>query len=256
MLTGVAPASDAPSLAYQPGIGGFCGPEVGVVEIGGPAYPGPTRAVGLPVFVCMAGSAGDAVKVSIRPPSGRPIVLPTQILPAGSSRSPTSSLQLKVLVQASPPPTRYRISSGDEMLMAGRLHGDGTGEYRVRASGGDIDDQTSFTLEPAPTPQILNLDADDFIHVDKGSRLSFAVRGKRPLARFDVGVYGPEDEQGRSLRRTAVAARANKRGEAVVTLDIAPSSDAGRFSAVLEPYVRSPGVNTGAEPAVADFTVE
>jgi hypothetical protein len=163
---------------------------------------------------------------------------------------------LNVLVQASPPPVRYRIISGDEVLAAGRLRGDGTGRYRIRASGGGIEDHASFTLEPAPRPQIVNLNADDFIHVDKGSRLSFAVSGKRPLARFDVGIYGPEDEQGRSVRRTSVAARTNKRGDAVVTLDVAPSSDAGRFSAVLEPYTRRGGDNTGAEPQVADFTVD
>ena len=64
------------------------------------------KRVGLPACVCIGQfPSPGAGTVSITPPSGRTIVLPTQTLPVNRN------LLLEVLVMPSPPRTRYRITN-------------------------------------------------------------------------------------------------------------------------------------------------
>ena len=60
------------------------------------------------------------------------------------------------------------------------------------------------------------------------------------------------DTKRRCALRTTIAARANKRGEAIVTLDVSASAEWGGYKAVLEPYRP---ISDGWYPEVASFEI-
>ena len=106
------------------------------------------------------------------------------------------------------------------------------------AQGGDASASTTFVLEPAPLPRLLSLSGANPT-VARGGRVKFGVAGKKPLSKFEVGIYGPQgtDESGSPSYpvRTVLTARADKRGEAVIALDTLASCPTGHFVAVVDP---------------------
>ncbi len=150
---------------------------------------------------------------------------------------------------------RLRVTREEVAVATAPLTGNGSGRYTVVASGGGKRTTDTFTLEPAPVPQLLDL--SDTGRVDRGGRMRFAATGQRPRSVFRVGIYGPQPANPTGTNavplRTIIAARADVRGEAIVILDVAPSSDLGGYHAVLEPYT-----NTGKlrNPRLVDFIVE
>lgn len=195
--------------------------------------------------------------MSITPPRDRTIVLPTQ---AFAGTGDYLDIDLEVLVLPSPPATRYRISRDDLLVTSRSLRGDGSGAYRVRVSGGGVEKTTTFVLEPPPSPRLVNL-TDDVMKVVPGTRLQFGAAGKKPLSTFRVAIYGPlptyaDRPRTASLLRTTMVARADKRGEAIVTLDVLASSDTGLFYAVLDPKTPPPDPKGVIDPRIAEFEVE
>jgi hypothetical protein len=222
------------------------------VDAYGAGYNGAEIEVGLDVHVCVGAFPAGKVDVSIRPPVGRTIVIPPQTFPPTTTR-PTITFLVRVL--PSPPRVRYRITREGLPVATGPLSGNGSGRYTVIASGGGRQTEESFTLLPAPVPQLLNLDVSERVAV--GGRLRLAATGQRSLTLFRVGIYGPQSATPTGSNpvplRTSIAARADRRGEAIVTLDVAPRSDRGTYYAALEPYQ-----NTGKirSPRLVTFVVE
>jgi len=252
VLTGARPSDTSKSFAYAPGIGNGCSLAPEEVSAYGAGYSGADIEVGLYVHLCVGEFPGGTVDVSITPPRGRTIVVPRQSFPRSATR-PTITFLVRVL--PSPPHVRLRVTREEVAVAAAPLTGNGSGRYTVIASGGGKRTTETFTLGPAPVPQLLDL--GDTGRVDRGGRIRFAATGQRPRSVFRVGIYGPQPANPTGTNavplRTSVAARADERGEAIATLDIAPSSDLGEYHAVLEPYT-----NTGKlrHPRLVDFIVE
>lgn len=252
VLTGAPSSGASKSFAYAPGIGNGCSLPPEDVSAYGAGYSGAEIEVGLFVHLCVGEFPGGTVDVSITPPRGRAIVIPRQAFPRSATR-PTITFLVRAL--PSPPEARLRVTREEVPVAGGPLTGDGSGRYTVVASGGGKRTTETFTLEPAPVPQLIDL--GDTGRVDRGGRMRFAATGQRPRSLFRVGIYGPQPANPTGTNavplRTAIAARSDERGEALVTLDIAPSSDLGEYHAVLEPYT-----NTGKlrHPRLVDFVVE
>jgi hypothetical protein len=251
-LTGAPPSGETKSFAYTPGVGNGCSlpPEaVSAYGAGYPGHDGPDIEVGLPVHVCVGEFPGGSVDVSITPPLGRTVVVPKQTF----TRS-NSTITLIVRVLPRPPQVRIRVTRLGVPIATGALRGDGSGRYTIVASGGGKRTTETFTLEPAPVPQLVDL--GDSEQVEPGGRARFAATGQRPLSLFRVGIYGPQSSNPTGSNpvplRTTIAARADRRGEAIVTLDIARTSDLGTYYAVLEPF---PSVDSLRHPRLVVFFV-
>jgi hypothetical protein len=181
--------------------------------------------VGSPMYVCIGRFPSPNVDVSITPPVGEPIVLPTQVFAPKQQ-----SIILSISVLPSPPRTRYQVTSNRSGLdVRGTLSGDGSGSYTVHASSGGAEQNDTFTLDVAPLPRVLVPDDE----VAPGERVQLEVGGVRPLGLFRVSVFGPFTSGSTHQLRTTVVGRGNKRGEAVVTLDVQAGSDVGPYCVVL-----------------------
>jgi hypothetical protein len=250
VLTDAPPAEAAGSLKYSPGLGGTCvdpqPPET--FYTWGYGFGRESRlAVGSPMFVCIGRFTSPEVNVSVTPPEGRSLVLPTLSF---VGNEPT--IVLSVSVMPRPPATRYRITRRNEVLASGLLDGDGIGTYQLEASGGGMPKTTSFMLDPPPSPRLLSPNGN-YEDVAQGGRVSFGVAGVERFKLIQVSVFGPEKAGSRNQLRTKIVGRANKRGEVVLTLDI-QSSESGLFCALLEPYAHDLRGN-GFDPRVDCFYV-
>ncbi len=225
------PAEEGASLKFSPGVGAeSTSPCEASPLLEAPQTPGN---VGLPVSLCIGQFPTAAIQVTITPPRGPIIRLRDQTIASGSR-----GVGVTMLVTPSPPVTGYRITDDRGVAAEGSLRGDGSGTYTVNARGGDASASTTFVLEPAPTPRVINLTAVGPA-VAPGGRLQFGVAGKKPLSKFEVGIFGPDgqDLSGNDAYplRTVVVARANKKGEAVIAVDTLASCPTGEFVAVLDP---------------------
>ena len=252
VLTGAAPSGGSKLFPYTPGIGNGCTlppEEVDAYGAGYPGHGGPDIEVGLPVHVCIGEFPGGSVDVSITPPRG-----PTVVVPKRTFTRSMSTITLIVRVLPSPPQLQLRVTQLGAPLATGPVRGDGRGRYTVEASGGGRRTTETFTLEPPPVPQLVDL--DDSERVAPGSRAQFAATGQRPRSLFRVGVYGPQRANPTGANsvplRTTITARADRRGEAIATLDVARSSEPGEYFAVLEPY---PSVDALRHPRLVVFFV-
>jgi hypothetical protein len=228
VLTGTPPDEDASALAYGPGFGGTCaGPQdPETLFVWGYGFGSLEHyTVGSPMYVCIGRFPSRNVDVSITPPVGEPIALPTQTFVAKQQ-----SIILAVSVLPSPPRTRYQITSNRSGLdVRGTLSGDGSGSYTVQASSGGVEKNDTFTLDVAPSPRVLV--PDDL--VAPGGRVELDIAGVRPFKAFRVSVFGPFTDAPTGPLRTTIIGRGNKRGEAVVTLDVQAGSDIGLYCVVL-----------------------
>jgi hypothetical protein len=84
--------------------------------------------------------------------------------------------------------------------------------------------------------------------------MRFDVAGQVPLERFEVSVFGPSTASGSPLRTTIVG-RANRRGMAVVMLDVQRDSETGDYCALLEPYTRAPARAGQLDPHISCFEI-
>ncbi len=250
VLTDAPPAEEAASLAYSPGVGGTCAgvqPPETFFTWGYGFGSFERHAVGSPMFVCIGRFSSPDVNLSITPPQGRRIVLPTQTFTENQAR-----IVLAISVLPSPPNTRYRITNDAGMDVSGRLRGSGSGTYRVELSAGATEKTKSFTLESPPTPRLISPNGA-FESVASGGRVRFDVAGEKPGAVFRVSVFGPAKSGAANQLRTTLVARANKRGEAIIALDI-QTSDSGVACALLEPYTYAPK-GAGLDPHIHCFAV-
>jgi hypothetical protein len=257
VLGGTTPSKEFGSLEYAPGLGaGPCRAEPRQVEVSVLTYRRYRErvgVVGLPVSLCIGRLPNATMDVTITPPDGRTITLPSQVVESGEL-----GVSIDILVLPSPPSTRYRVSDGGGRLSTGRLEGDGSGTYAVRVQGG-ASTRTSFELEPAPKPRLMNAVS---MHptVTQGGRLRFGAAGEAPLQTFQVAIFGPYSARSSGLPlRTVIVARADSRGEAIVTLDVLSTSVAGTgYVAMLNPKTTladPTGLYDGLDPRLAMFEV-
>ncbi|HXY94618.1 MAG TPA: hypothetical protein VEP49_19305 [Acidimicrobiia bacterium] len=251
VLGGAPPSEELGSLEYGPGLGAACPARPQQVEVTPLTY-GAGGVVSLPVSLCIGRFPAPTMQVTITPPRGGAIVLRNQSIPSGL---PGASID--ILVLPSPPDTRYRVVDSRNHVSTGRLPGSGAGTYRVRVTGGTAAVRTSFTLAPPPTPRLVNLTTMDAT-VKPPGRLQFGAAGEPPLQTFEVGIFGPFDPSADTAAlplRSVVVARADRGGEAVVTLDVLATSIPGDgYVAVLDP--KTPLADPNAlDPRVAMFEV-
>ncbi len=255
VIGNTTPAEESASLEFAPGLGAACPGKPRQVDASplryGSVFDG-NGVVGLPVSVCIGKFPTTAIQVTITPPRGRAIKLRDQSIQKGAP-----GVGFDILVTASPPDVRYQITDEHGIATQGRASGDGSGTYVVRARGGAASTTTTFVLDPAPTPRLTNLTSMDPT-VKPGRRLQFGAAGKQPLSTFQVAIFGPdgEDSSGNFTYplRTTVVARADKNGEALITLDTLASCPTGEFVAVVDP--QTPLADPQAlDPRIAMFTV-
>lgn len=252
-LGGPPPGEQFGSLEYGAGLGAGCPVEPGQIEPSPYTYnESETRdhgVVGLPVSVCIGQFPTAAIHVTVTPPGGTPIALSDLVI-----KAPATSTDFELLVLPAPPYTKYRIADFQGSVRTGRLNGDGSGTYTVRAQGGAQSTTETFVLDAPPKPRILNL-TELLPTTKRGSRLQFGVAGMPPLQTFQVGIFGGDSgsRAGHPLRAVIVG-RADRRGQAIVTLDVLSTSPTGDFNAVLDP--KTPITATsGLEPRIALFEV-
>jgi hypothetical protein len=253
-VLGSAPsAGESGSLEYSPGLGDACDGKPRQVAVNafryGEVFRGP-GVVGLPVSLCVGEFPSASMQVRITGPGGADITLRDQVIEADATGV---SIQLQVL--PAPPTTRYQVIDGAGHTSNGRLTGDGAGSYTVRVRGGGATTTERFTLEPAPAPRLLNLTGME-ASVEQGGRLRFGAAGQQPLTTFQVGIFGPYPSGNSALPlRTVVVGRADRKGQAVITLDVLPTSVPGSgYVAVLDPA--APLAHADAlDPRVAMFDV-
>lgn len=261
VLTGAAPDEDAGSFEYRPGLGDDCVTPPGAIRVQPFNFgrnPLGYGEVGLPVALCFGRFPADEIDVTITAPDGTTFAPRDSI---GSPRDASASTAVFLLVRPRPPGTTFRVEDLAGRSVSGRLAGNGSGTYTVVASGGTTA-TVDFVLVRAARPRLVNLTVHRagrmLAQSTPGGRLRFGTAGTRPLATFRVGVFGPEptsgDESDRPLR-TTITARADRRGEAVVTLDVASTSPRGSFVAVLEPQVPVADPDL-FDPRVAIFEIE
>ncbi len=203
--------------------------------------------------LCVGRFPTTAIQVSITPPRGRTLTIRKQVIQAGAT-----GVGVDLLVVASPPYVRYEITDEHGTAARGRVTGDGSGTYTVRAQGGSASTTATFVLDPAPSPRLTNLTSMD-PSVRPGRRLQFGAAGKTPLSTFQVAIFGPfgKDSSGDFglPLRTTIVARADKSGEAIVTVDTLTSCPTGEFVALVDP--KTPLADSRAlDPRVAMFRVE
>jgi hypothetical protein len=242
------------SLEYSPGLGAACPGRPREVLVSafryGPVFRGP-GVVGLPVSLCIGEFPSESIDVRITGPGGVDVTLRDQVIDEG-----TTGVSVEVLVLPAPPNTRYQLVDGAGERSSGRLSGSGAGSYTVRVRGGTATTTERFVLEPAPVPRLLNVTGMEAT-VDQGGRLKFAAAGQEPLSTFQVGIFGPYASESSELPlRTVVVGRADRRGQAIVTLDVLPTSTPGPgYVAMLDPA--TPLAQPDAlDPRVAMFTVD
>jgi hypothetical protein len=251
-VLGSATPDDSSSLEYSPGLGAGCPGKPGQIAAYplryGPVYRGP-GVVGLPVSLCIGAFPAHAMQVRITAPDASVITLRNQVIDANET-----GVSIQVLVLPAPPGTRYQVVGGGGARSAGRFSGTGAGRYTVRVDGGTTATQ-QFVLESAPTPRILNLTGMQAT-VERGGRLRFGVAGQQALSTFQVGIFGPYVTGSSSLAlRTTVVGRADRLGQAIVTLDVLPTSVVGYgYVAMLDPATPLPQPDA-LDPRVAMFDV-
>jgi hypothetical protein len=252
-VLGSASPDDSSSLEYSPGLGDACPGKPRTVAVNplryGAVYRGP-GVVGLPVGVCIGEFPASAMQVRITAPDGTVITLRDQVIEPNAT-----GVSIQLLVLPTPPGTRYQLVDGAGARSAGRLAGSGAGRYTVRAEGGGATTTEQFVLVPAPTPRLLNLTGMQ-ASVEQGGRLRFGAAGQKALSTFRVGIFGPYVPGSSGLPlRTVVVGRADRHGQAIVTLDVLPTSIAGDgYVAMLEPA--TPLAQPDAlDPRVAMFDV-
>jgi hypothetical protein len=207
--------------------------------------------VGLPVSMCIGRFPTAAIQVTITPPRGPAITIRDQVIQGGDP-----GVSFDMLVSPSPPNARYQIVDEHGVAARGRISGDGSGTYTVRAQGGSASTTATFVLDPAPTPRLTNV-GSIYPIVKPGRRLQFGAAGKRPLSTFQVAIYGPSDSSGKDglPLRTTLVARADTSGEAIITVDTLSSCPTGDFVALVDPNI--PLADPHAlDPRVAMFTVD
>lgn len=245
------PAEEGASLEFSPGVGGAAMVPCLASPLLEARRTGEQVGGLLPIIVCIGQFPTPSVQVTITPPRG-PIIKFEE-----RSGASGSGVGFTVHVTPSPPATRYRVADDRGVAAEGKLRGDGGGTYTVNARGGDASASTTFVLQPAPLPRLLSLSGANPA-VAPGGRLRFGVAGKKPLSKFEVGVYGPAslDESGRPTYpvRTLLAARADKKGEAIIALDTLSSCPTGLFVAVVDPQT-SPETPL-PDPRAAIFSVK
>jgi hypothetical protein len=265
-VLGGPPPAEGGSLSYGPGLGAACQEEANQVSASpmtyayGQAGRG-VAAFGLPVNICLGHFPSPTISLTITPPRGSVIRLPDQTSPATSSSASTS---VEVNFLASPPTPRWEVERYDattkrlSLAASGRLSGDGSGRYLVRASGGGVEATATFALAPPLSPRIGNSTGGLTTFAEPGRRISFGAAGQRPLATFRVGIYGPNqrgpDGRYTSPLATMITARANRRGEAIIALDIASGAHTGSYDAFVNPDQPLVNPNT-LDPRVALFRV-
>jgi hypothetical protein len=241
------------SLEYSPGLGAACPGEPREVLVSafryGSVFRGP-GVVGLPVNLCIGEFPSSAMQVRITGPGGLRVTLRDQVIEGDAT-----GVSIDFLVLPAPPATRYQVVDGAGTRSSGRLAGSGAGGYTVRVDGGGATTTARFVLTPAPTPRLLNLTAMDAT-VEQGGRLRFGAAGQKALSTFQVGIFGPHAAGSPDLPlRTVVVGRADRRGEAIITLDVLPTSTAGDgYVAMLDPA--TPLADPFAlDPRVAMFSI-
>ena len=108
---------------------------------------------------------------------------------------------------------------------------------------------TTFTLAPPPTPRLGNITGGLSVTAEPGTRIRFGAAGLVPWATFQVGIYGPGQ-----LLATMITARADRRGEAIITLDITSGARTGPYDVFVNPDRPLVNPNT-LDPRVAMFRV-
>jgi hypothetical protein len=244
---------DFGSLEYAPGLGAACPGKPREVLVSafryGPVFRGP-GVVGLPVTLCIGEFPSAAMQVRITGPNGLRVTLRDQVI-----EEDTTGVSIEFLVLPTPPATRYQAVDGAGVRSSGRVVGSGAGSYTVRVTGGGATTTERFALTPAPTPRLLNLTSMDAT-VEQGGRLRFGAAGQDALSTFQVGIFGPYASGSPDLPlRTVVVGRADRQGEAIITLDVLSTSIAGDgYVAVLDPA--TPLANpSDLDPRVAMFRI-
>jgi hypothetical protein len=264
-VLGGPPPSNGGSLSYGPGLGAGCHEDPNQVSATPMKYQygqsGGVPAFGLPVFLCIGSFPSPTISLTLTPPRGVVVRLPDQPSPATAS-SASTSVDLNFF--ASPPAPRWEIEHYDtatkrsRVAASGRLAGDGSGRYVVRASGGGVQATASFALAPPLSPRLGNLTGGLSVVTQPANRIRFGAAGQKPLATFQVGVFGP-NQRGPGQRyvnpiATMITARADRRGEAIITLDITSAARTGSYVAFVNP--EHPLVNPDTlDPRVAMFDV-
>lgn len=244
---------DFGSLEYSPGLGDACAGQPRQISVNafryGAVFRGP-GVVGLPVSMCIGEFPSASMQVRITGPGGADITLRDQVIEANAT-----GVSIQLLVLPAPPNARYQVIDGAGDRSNGRLAGDGAGTYTVRVRGGGATTTERFVLEPAPVPRLLNLTGMQAT-VEQGGRLRFGAAGQKPLSTFQVGIFGPYASGSSDLPlRTVVVGRADRTGQAVITLDVLPTSVPGfGYVAMLDPA--TPLAQPDAlDPRVAMFDI-
>lgn len=258
-VLGGPPPADGGSLSYGPGLGAAChAPERQVTATPmtyryGSASRG-IAAFGLPVILCIGEFPSPTIAVTVTPPEGDVMRLPDQPTRAGAA---STSVDLNFL--ASPPAPRWEVERYDVatkrsgVVASGRLSGDGSGRYLVRASGGGVQATATFDLAPPLAPRIGNVTGGLTLITEPGTRVRFGAAGQKPLATFRVGIYGPGTGPNEPLA-TMITARADRRGEAIITVDVTSGARTGGYDAFVNPEQPLVDPNT-LDPRVAMFGV-
>jgi hypothetical protein len=246
-------ADEFGSLEYAPGLGAACPGKPREVLVSafryGPVFRGP-GVVGLPVSLCIGEFPSESIDVRITGPGGVDVALRDQVI-----EKDATGVSIELLVLPTPPNTRYQVVDGAGEKSNGRLSGSGAGSYTVRAEGGAATTTERFVLEPAPEPRLLNLTGMDAT-VDQGGRLKFGAAGQKPLSTFQVGIFGPYASGSPDLPlRTVVVGRADRRGQAIITLDVLRTSVPGQgYVAMLDPATALAQPDA-LDPRVAMFAI-
>ena len=255
VIGNTTPAEESASLDYSPGLGAACPVPPGQVTASVYRYGSVFRGngvVGLPATVCIGRFATPKIKVTITLPSGPTIAIRDQPNPPDPTGA--EGTEVTVMILPSPPGTRYRISDEHGLVAQGAITGDGGGAYTVHATAGSATASTTFVLDPAPSPRLTNLTSME-PSVAPGRRLQFGAAGEQPLSTFPVAVFGPYVAGAAWPLRTMIVARADKHGEATITLDALASVPTGSFVAVLDPNTALADA-LALDPRVAMFDVK
>ena len=148
VIGATTPAEESASLDYSPGLGAACPGQPGQVRVSPLRYGSVFRGngvVGLPVSLCVGRFPTTAIQVSITPPRGRTLTIRDQVIQAGAT-----GVGVDLLVVASPPYVRYEITDEHGTAARGRVTGDGSGTYTVRATGWLRVDDGDVRARPCP----------------------------------------------------------------------------------------------------------
>ena len=255
VIGATTPAEEGASLDYAPGLGAGCPGKPGQMTASPLRYGAVFRGngvVGLPVSMCIGRFPTTAIQVTITPPRGPTITIRDQVIQGSSP-----GVGFDMLVNPSPPYARYQITDEHGVVARGRVTGDGSGTYTVRARGRFRVDDRDVRARPGPHAPAHQPHEHE---PDREARTPAAVRRRGQAAAVDV----PGGDLRPLRRRPAMAGfrfarrssrRADKSGEAIITLDTLSSCPTGDFVALVDPKTALADPHA-LDPRVAMFTVD